>query len=258
MNEKTEKELELLLENYPQLSGCTDDIRAAYEIMINTCWNGGFIMTCGNGGSASDAEHIVGELMKSFKLKRPVPGEHRAALVRAFPVEGDYLANMLQRGLPSISLVSQSSISTAFINDVAPDMVFAQQVYVYGVAGDVLVGISTSGNSDNVVNACKVARSFGIKTIGMTGEGGGRLKDICDVTICVPASETFRVQEYHLPIYHVLCAMLEMEMFYDGASDEQDDNAINEEDDNASDEQDDNTTDEQNDNSTDGQDDSFE
>jgi D-sedoheptulose 7-phosphate isomerase len=170
-------------------------------------------MTCGNGGSASDAEHIVGELMKSFKLKRPVTDAQREALVAAFPVDGTYLAGHLQRGIRAISLVSQSSLSSAFINDVAPDMVFAQQVFGYGSAGDVLLAISTSGNSKNVVNACKVAHTFGIGTIGMTGEHGGKLMEICDVTIRVPACETFRVQEYHLPVYHTLCAMLEMDMF---------------------------------------------
>jgi len=213
MKEQTQKELDILLANYPQLSGCKDDILAAYQILIKTCRNGGVVMTCGNGGSASDAEHIVGELMKGFKLKRPVTRSERDALVNAFPDAGHYLADKLQRGIRAISLVSQSAISTAYINDVAPEMVFAQQAYVYGNAGDVLIGITTSGNSGNVVNACKVARTFGVGTIGMTGEDGGMLKELCDVTIRVPACETFRVQEYHLPIYHTLCAMLEMEMF---------------------------------------------
>jgi len=218
MNGQVKKELDVLLENYPQLSSCVDDIRAAYQLIKNTCQRGGIIMTCGNGGSASDAEHIVGELLKGFKLQRPVVSDHRVALVKAFPSEGDYLANNLQRGIPAISLVSQSSVSTAYINDVTPDMVFAQQVYVYGIAGDILLGISTSGNSMNVVNACKVARAFGIQTIGMTGEDGGLLRAICDVTIRVPATETYRVQEYHLPVYHALCAMLEIEMFSNGGT----------------------------------------
>ena len=170
-------------------------------------------MTCGNGGSAADAEHITGELMKGFKLKRLLTDEQRNALISAFPTDGAYLADHLQQAVPAISLVSQSSLSSAFINDVAPDMVFAQQVLGYGNAGDVLLGISTSGNSKNVVNACKVARAFGIGTIGMTGEHGGKLMEICDITIRVPACETFRVQEYHLPVYHALCAMIEKELF---------------------------------------------
>ena len=214
MNKQLQKEWDVLLTNYPCLSACADNIRAAYELLKNACRNGGVIMTCGNGGSASDAEHITGELMKSFKIKRPVTGKQREALASAFPDEGAYFANRLERGIPAISLVSQSSFSSAYINDVAPDMVFAQQVFVYGKAGDLLWAISTSGNSQNVVNACKVARTFGIGTIGMTGEHGGKLLEICDVTIRVPACETFRVQEYHLPIYHALCAMLEIEMFF--------------------------------------------
>lgn len=190
-----------------------DDIREAYILMKNACLKGGVIMTCGNGGSAADAGHVVGELMKSFKIKRPITDEHRAALMSAFPTDAEYLAGNLHRGIPAISLVSQTSLSTAISNDIAPEMAFAQQVYVYGIAGDILLGISTSGNSMNVVNACKVARAFGIGTIALTGEDGGLLKEICDVTICVPATETFRVQEFHLPIYHTLCAMLEAEMF---------------------------------------------
>jgi len=213
MKQQIQKEWDTLLTNYPQLSTCVDDLWAAYEILKNACQKGRFIMTCGNGGSAADAEHIVGELMKSFKQKRPLTDEQREALVWAYPDDGAYFAEHLERGIRAISLVSQSSIASAFINDVAPDMVFAQQVFGYGNAGDVLWAISTSGNSKNVVNACKVARAFGIRTIGMTGEHGGKLLEICDVTIRVPACETFRVQEYHLPIYHTLCAMLEIEMF---------------------------------------------
>jgi len=213
MEEQIHEELNFLLANYPQLSGCMEDVLDAFELMKNTCRNGGLILTCGNGGSAADAEHIVGELMKGFKLRRPVTGEQREALVTAFPDDGAYFADNLQRGIPAISLVSQSSIISAFSNDVTYDMAFAQQVFCYGAAGDVLLGISTSGNSINVVNACKVANAFGIATIAMTGESGGSLLGICDITIRVPATETFRVQEYHLPIYHTLCAMLENDLF---------------------------------------------
>ena len=213
MKQEVQKEWEVLLTNYPQLSGCADDIWAAYELLKNACRIGGLIMTCGNGGSAADAGHIVGELMKSFKLKRPLTGDQREALVSVFPDEGAYFADHLQRGIRAISLADQTSFSSAFINDAAPDMVFAQQVFVYGNSGDALWAISTSGNSINVVNACKIARALGVKTIGMTGEHGGKLLKICDVTIRVPACDTFRVQEYHLPVYHALCAMLEVEMF---------------------------------------------
>ena len=213
MKEEVRKELETVIRNYPELSICKDDILRAYEIMKQCYLQGGLIMTCGNGGSASDAEHIVGELMKSFKLKRGLTKEQRETLRYAFPAEGIYLADNLQQGIPAISLVSQSAISSAFINDVAADMVFAQQVFGYGNAGDVILGISTSGNSKNIINACRVAKAFGIGTIGMTGKDGGKLRQICDVTICVPTNETYRVQEYHLPVYHTLCAMIEAEVF---------------------------------------------
>ena len=208
-----QKELDNLLTNYPQLSGCKDDILNAFECMKNCYRQGGLIMACGNGGSASDAEHIVGELMKGFKYRRPVSGEQRAALEAVFPAEGAYLSDNLQQGIPAISLVSQSALSFAYINDVAADMVFAQQVFAYGCPGDLLFGLSTSGNSKNVVNACRVAKTFGIRTIGMTGESGGILREICDVSICVPAHETYRIQEFHLPVYHALCAMIEAEVF---------------------------------------------
>jgi phosphoheptose isomerase len=213
MKKHVQNELDILLTNYPQLSVCADDIRAAFEILKETCLQGGLIMTCGNGGSAADAGHIVGELMKGFKLKRQITDTQRKALLSAFPVEGAYLADTLQRGIPAISLASQSALFSAYVNDIVPDMVFAQQVFGYGSVGDVLLGISTSGNSQNVVNACKVAKAFGIGTIGLTGEYGGELRSVCDVTICVPACETFRVQEYHLPVYHALCAMIESELF---------------------------------------------
>jgi D-sedoheptulose 7-phosphate isomerase len=209
MKEVVQKELDILLLNYPELVTCKNDIVAAFEYMLACSLRKGLIMTCGNGGSAADAGHIVGELMKGFKLKRPLtPGECET-LKKAFPDKGDYLATHLQRGIPALSLSDQVAITSAFINDVAPDMVFAQQVFGYGKAEDVLVALSTSGNSRNVVNACRVANAFHIKTIGMTGESGGEMKDICDVTIRVPACETYRIQEYHLPVYHTLCSMLE-------------------------------------------------
>jgi phosphoheptose isomerase len=209
MKENVQKEFDLLFLNYPELSACKSDITEAFGLMLECSRQKRLIMTCGNGGSAADAGHITGELMKGFKLKRPVTPEERETLKSAFPGEGDYLADNLQRGIPALSLSDQTALTSAFINDVAPDMVFAQQVFGYGRAGDVLVAISTSGNSRNVVNACRVAKAFQIKTIGLTGEPGGRMKDLCDVAIRVPACETYRIQEYHLPVYHALCAMLE-------------------------------------------------
>jgi D-sedoheptulose 7-phosphate isomerase len=202
-----------LIEDIPQLKSCEQDIYDAYNLISECYKNGNKVMICGNGGSASDSEHIVGELMKGFLLKRPVSNNHREILKSNFPQDGDYLADNLQGSLPAISLVSQTSISTAFINDVAPDMVYAQQVYGYAKDGDVLIGITTSGNSKNVVNAIKVAKTFGVKCIGMTGSDGGILISICDITIKAPAKETYKVQEYHLMIYHALCAMIELNFF---------------------------------------------
>jgi D-sedoheptulose 7-phosphate isomerase len=170
-------------------------------------------LICGNGGSAADAEHIVGELMKSYLLKRPIPNNMRAKLVSTSPRNGDYLADHLQGGLPAISLVSQTSLLSAIANDTAADMVYAQQVYAYGREGDVLIGISTSGNARNVIHAMQVAHALGLHTIGLTGPVGGALKPLCDICICVRAESTPAVQERHLPIFHVLCAMLEEEFF---------------------------------------------
>jgi len=205
--------IEQLISTYPELESCAPDIEAAFQ-MLSTCYrNGGKVLTCGNGGSAADAEHIVGELMKGYLLKRPVPEEMRAKLISTSPQNGDYLASHLQGGLPAISLVSQTSLLSAVANDTAADMVYAQQVYAYGHEGDALIGISTSGNARNVIHAMQVAHALGMHTIGLTGPVGGALKPLCDVCICVPAESTPAVQERHLPIFHVLCAMLEEEFF---------------------------------------------
>jgi D-sedoheptulose 7-phosphate isomerase len=208
-------ELEILLTNYPELSSCKEDVLAAFGLMKECYLHGGMIMTCGNGGSAADAGHIVGELMKGFKRKRRLTDSQREKIKSCFPTEGDTLADNLQQAIPALSLSDQVALTSAFINDIAPDMVFAQQVFGYGKEGDVLIGLSTSGNSKNVVNACRIASSFGVKTIGLTGESGGEMREVCNLTIRVPAIETYRVQEYHLPVYHTLCAMLETDFFSD-------------------------------------------
>jgi len=213
MNKFINKEIDILMVNYPELSGCKENIFSAYELMRDCYSQNGLIMTCGNGGSAADASHIVGELMKGFKLKRSLTAEERKILLNIYPDKGDYLAENLQRAIPAISLPEQVSFATAFINDMDHEMIYAQQVFGYGRKGDVLIGLSTSGNSPNVVNACKIAKAFGINTIGLTGESGGEISGICDIAICVPAQETFRVQEYHLPVYHALCAMMEVTFF---------------------------------------------
>src|SRR5688572_12881133 len=205
--------IEQLISSYPELESCAPDIKAAFQ-MLSTCYrNGGKVLTCGNGGSAADAEHIVGELMKGYLLKRPVPKEIRAKLIATSSQDGNYLADHLQGGLPGISLVSQTALISAIANDTAADMAYAQQVYAYGREGDAIIGISTSGNARNVIHAVQVARALGLQSIGLTGPSGGALKPLCDVCICVPAENTPAVQERHLPIFHVLCAMLEEEFF---------------------------------------------
>lgn len=215
MKNETGSILEQLFDTVPQLTACGSSIENAFELLRQCYTQGGKVLACGNGGSAADSEHIVGELMKGFILKRRICLTDSEKLKSVFPEDGQYLAENLQGALPAISLVSQSAISSAFINDVAPDMVFAQQVYGYGRPGDVLIGLSTSGNSKNVVNAIKVAKVFGIKTVGMTGESGGMMNELCDICIKVPATATYRVQEFHLPVYHALCAMIEAEFFRD-------------------------------------------
>ena len=199
--------LEKTVFDNPALVECRDDILLAYEIIAKCYRDNGMVLVCGNGGSAADSEHIVGELMKGFLKKRPLPEADKDLL-------GDeYLYNNLQGTLPAVSLVSQTSIATAFMNDVEPDMVYAQQVYGYRNPKNVLIAISTSGNASNVNNAVRVANAFGMKTIGLTGKKGGKLVDNCTVVIKAPATETYRVQEYHLPIYHALCAMVEADNF---------------------------------------------
>ena len=205
--------LEKLARTYPDLETCIPDINKAADTLLNCYRHGGKLLICGNGGSAADSEHLVGELMKGYLRRRPLPEIARRRLLEAYPESGVYLADHLQGALPAISLVSQTALLTAYANDVAADMIFAQQVYGYGVAGDVLIGISTSGNSRNVVHAVQVARAFGLHTLGFTGQSGGLLKAICEVMVCVPREETAAIQELQLPIYHALCALLEAELF---------------------------------------------
>jgi phosphoheptose isomerase len=202
-----------LVERYADLAPCRTDIEQAYELLQGCFAGGGKLLLCGNGGSASDCEHIVGELMKGFLRPRRVPDSVRQSLCALDPDAGDYLADHLQGALPAISLVSQHALMTAFANDVAADMVFAQQVFGYGRPGDILVGISTSGNSRNVLNALTVARAQGLATIGLTGQSGGAMKNLCDVTICVPYVAVAEVQERHLAVYHALCSQLELGFF---------------------------------------------
>ncbi|HEY5586087.1 MAG TPA: SIS domain-containing protein [Ruminiclostridium sp.] len=213
MKQQTVKIIDELTLRYPQLEQCRTYIEETFEILKQCYKKEGKVLICGNGGSTSDSEHIVGELMKGFILERKICKEHVEKLKQAFPEEVEYLSENLQGALPAISLASHSALAYAYINDVAPDMVFAQQVYGYARYGDVLIGLSTSGNSQNVINAIKVAKAFGVKTIGLTGKSGGKMVGLCDVVIKVPELETYKVQELHLPVYHALCAMVEMEFF---------------------------------------------
>ena len=195
--------MENLLKRYPELEFCSEDIKSALKLIIETYENGGKVLVCGNGGSAADSEHIVGELMKGFLSLRKVTDER-------IPEE---LRKNLQGSLPAISLPSQSAILSAFVNDVEPEMMYAQLVYGYAKDNDLVIGISTSGNSKNVVNAVKVADAIGVKTLALTGKTGGILSDIATVTIKVPETETYKIQEYHLPVYHYLCAETEKHFF---------------------------------------------
>jgi D-sedoheptulose 7-phosphate isomerase len=205
--------LERLLKRYPDLSGTVPALQKAYLLLCECFKGGGKLLICGNGGSAADCEHIVGELMKGFLSRRPVPPELAARLEEMFPGEADSLAGRLQGALPAISLASQTSLLTAFANDVSADMIFAQQVYGYGRPGDALLGISTSGGSPNVIHALQVAKAMGLRTIGLTGRGSAQMAALTDVQICVPAEGTADIQERHLALYHTLCAMLEQAFF---------------------------------------------
>lgn len=202
-----------LIERYPQLAVCQEDIAKAYEILEMAYANGRKLLVSGNGGSASDSEHIVGELMKEFKLKRKVYHEQAEEMRKISPELGEVLANNLQGALPAISLTGHSSLTTAFMNDSEPELIFAQQVNGYGKKGDVYLGISTSGNSRNVLYAAITAKSKGLKVIGLTGQRENQLMRYADVCIQVPETETYKIQELHLPVYHCLCMMLEEKFF---------------------------------------------
>lgn len=208
-----EKHVDLLIERYPILGKVRDSIVAAYLIMEECYEHDGKLLIAGNGGSAADSEHIAGELMKRFKTPRPVSADFADKLIRIDPIRGHNLAKNLERGLMAIPLVAHEALTTAYINDVDGLGVFAQQLFGFGRSGDVFLGISTSGNSKNVMAATVVARALGIKVIGLTGEKGGELATVADVCVKAPAVETYMIQELHLPIYHCWCLMLEERFF---------------------------------------------
>lgn len=192
-----------IFERFPDLKCCENDIEKGLNMIIETYTNNGKVLVCGNGGSAADSEHIVGELMKGFLLKREIKDDRLSA----------ELKENLQGALPAISLCGQTALITAFNNDLDPDYVFAQQVYGYAQENDLLIAISTSGNSKNVLKAVEVANCIGVKTLALTGGNGGKIKDLATVTVCAPSNETYKIQEYHLPIYHYLCTMIEKKFF---------------------------------------------
>lgn len=205
-----EEILQSLMARYPDIASCEAEVRVATNILVDSFKAGNKLLVCGNGGSAADSEHTVGELMKSFRFKRPVD---RGFLNAYRTVNDSEAPEWLEGALPAISLVSQVALSTAFSNDEASVGVFAQQVYGYGEPGDVLLAISTSGNSANVIEAAKVARAKGVRVISLTGSRDSKLAPLSDVCVRIPRDEVFQVQELHLPVYHCLCACAEAEIF---------------------------------------------
>ena len=213
LKENIKKHIDFLCERYPALKIVESDIAAAYQILEDSYKNGGKLLVAGNGGSAADAEHIVGELMKGFKLPRKPKADFAEKLIQENAELGVVLAEKLQGALPAIALDGHPALSTAYMNDCEPLMCFAQQVNGYGREGDVLLGISTSGNSQNVIYAAVTAKAKGMKVIGLTGAKDSKLSELADACIQVPETETYKIQELHLPIYHCLCLMLEEEFF---------------------------------------------
>lgn len=215
MDKKLQHHIDLLIERYPVLASCKDQIIKSYEILEQCFATGHKLLIAGNGGSCADSEHIVGELMKGFKLPRKCPEEFAAKLKDIDAVRGEELALRLQGGLPAIALDGHQGLNTAYINDVENGglLTYAQQVNGYGQEGDVFLGISTSGNSKNVMYATVVAKAKGMKVLGLTGAKGGELAKVADVAVKVPECETYMIQELHLPVYHCLCLMLEEKFF---------------------------------------------
>jgi D-sedoheptulose 7-phosphate isomerase len=204
--------MENLLKRYPSLEAVKNEISLALDTLKSTYENGGKLLVCGNGGSAADCDHIVGELMKCFKIKRPIKPEF-AEKLSEMGEDGELLSTLLEAGLPAISLCEHNSLSTAYANDRNPYAVFAQQLSVLGNEGDTLIALTTSGNSKNCVYAATVAKAKGMKVISITGQGGGKISALADVAIKLPEKETYLIQELTLPIYHYLCAELENYFF---------------------------------------------
>jgi D-sedoheptulose 7-phosphate isomerase len=205
--------LQQLTERYPQLAGIKDNIAEAYQLLENSFKANGKLLAAGNGGSAADAGHIVGELMKGFVKKRPLPSGFISRLREFDMASAEYLGKGIQQGLPAIALTVHTALMTACINDIDGNIIYAQQVYGYGNAGDVFLGISTSGNAKNILYAMITAKAKNMKTIALTGGSGGAIAQFADASIIVPENETYKIQELHLPVYHALCLMLEDHFF---------------------------------------------
>ena len=209
----TDELREELFQRYPKLESCRASIIEAFETLLALYKNGGKLLIAGNGGSAADSDHITGELTKSFLFKRQIPSELEENLAKMFGDEGKELSMHLEGGLPAIPLTVMNASNTAFANDTDPKASFAQLVNALGRKGDVFLGITTSGNSGNIIEALMVAKAKGMRTIALTGRTGGKCRGLADVCICAPEDETFKIQELHLPIYHALCTMIESELF---------------------------------------------
>lgn len=215
LEENIQKQIDVLIERYPQIDKCKKEIEKAYLIFEESYAKGNKLLVAGNGGSAADSEHIVGELMKGFENPRNLSSEYKEKLMSVNDELGKVLGESLQMALPTIALDGHVALTTAYMNDCEPLLCFAQQVNGYGKEGDVFLGISTSGNSKNILYAAVVAKAKGMKVVALTGAKDSKLSQIADVTIKAPETRTYRIQEYHLPIYHCLCLMLEERFFGD-------------------------------------------
>lgn len=207
------KALDILLKRYPVLENSIDSIYETVECLTHAFTHNHTLFICGNGGSAADADHIVGELMKSFACDRPLDETTKKRLRSVDAEKGELLAELLENGVPAIALTQHQALSTAFQNDVHPMLSFSQQLNILAKSGDIFLGLSTSGNSQNVVYAAVTAKALGMKTIALTGKEGGELKQYCDICITVPEVETYKVQELHMPIYHAVCLSVEEILF---------------------------------------------
>lgn len=213
LEESLSENLDEMTRRYPALESCKEDIEKACRAVIDRYSNNGKVLLCGNGGSAADADHIVGELMKSFERKRPLPEDIKDGLKTVSGERGAYIADRLENALPAISLSAHAALCSAISNDMDASLVYAQQIVGYGRPGDLLIAISTSGNSQNVVDAAITAKAKGMTVVGLTGQSGGNLKQYCDIAICVPSNSTPEIQEYHLPVYHTICKIVENRFF---------------------------------------------